>query len=181
MDETNEARVRRVAEEITLGLGCEVRVTTDQLIDALDEEIILTYVQIACWRPDAFTGEMDFGYSSRVEISPQSSDQQVVGAIFGLFKGYWEHEAREHFQWRGRRIFGPHISLDALWEVARRVDIPSARHVGDVPERGLSAEARQRALSTMTCAWCGIAANGTAHDLDGALLPTCGQEGHGKA
>ncbi len=33
-----------------------------------------------------------------------------------------EHEARERFLWRGRAVFGPHLSLEALWESAERLE-----------------------------------------------------------
>jgi hypothetical protein len=29
-----------------------------------------------------------------------------------------EHETREVFRYRGRAIFGPHLSVEALWEIA---------------------------------------------------------------
>jgi hypothetical protein len=39
---------------------------------------------------------------------------------------------------------------------------------------------RAMAFSTLTCAWCGERPMvGTAPDVDGAMLPTCGQKGHG--
>jgi hypothetical protein len=81
------------------------------------------YFQIACLRKDSFTGEMGMGYGGKAYLSPHSSDSELVQTVFGLYKGYWEHESRESFKWRGRRVFGPHISTEALWEVARRVDI----------------------------------------------------------
>jgi len=33
-----------------------------------------------------------------------------------------EHEARERFKYRGRRIFGPHIDIDRLYEVCEEED-----------------------------------------------------------
>jgi hypothetical protein len=89
------------------------------------------FLQIQCWRKDVITDEMGLGYGGKAYPSPHASDSEIVQTIFGLYKGYWEHEARETFQWRGRRVFGPHISTEALWEVARRVDVRSARHVED--------------------------------------------------
>jgi hypothetical protein len=41
---------------------------------------------------------------------------------FGLFRAYEEHECREFFQWKGRSIFGPHISSESLWLVANTFD-----------------------------------------------------------
>lgn len=97
------------------------------------------YFQIRCWRKDVITGEMGYGYGGKAYLSPIATDSELVQTIFGLYKGYWEHEARETFQWRGRRVFGPHISTEALWKAAPHVDVRSAKHVQDTPKENLPA------------------------------------------
>jgi hypothetical protein len=139
MTETFMHRLLRLQSEITLGMECTLVLGWDP--DTEPTEDSRYYFQIRCWRKDAITGVYDFGYSGPSYVNPKSSDSQIVAQVFGLYKGYWEHETRETFQWKGRRIFGPHISLEALWEVARRVDIPSAQHVGELPERPAQREA----------------------------------------
>lgn len=89
------------------------------------------YFQIECWRKDVITGEMGTGYGGKAYLSEYATDSELVQTIFGLYKGYVEHEARETFLYRGRRVFGPHIDVRALWVVARRVDVRSAQHVED--------------------------------------------------
>lgn len=84
------------------------------------------YFQIAYWRKDVITGEMGFGFGGKAYLSPYAADSELIQTVFGLYKGFWEHEARETFKWRKRRIYGPHISADALWEIARRVDLRKA-------------------------------------------------------
>ena len=34
-----------------------------------------------------------------------------------------EHEARERFKYKGRAVFGPHISIDALYQAAGHVTV----------------------------------------------------------
>lgn len=80
------------------------------------------YFQIKAWRADTFTGEMGWGYGGKAYLSPHACESELVQTAWGLFQGYVIHEAREGFQWRGRRVFGPHISTQALWEVAERTD-----------------------------------------------------------
>jgi hypothetical protein len=80
------------------------------------------YLQIACMRPDTFTGQMGEGRGGKAYLTPHAADSELVGCVFGLYKSYVEHEARETFLYRGRRVFGPHIDVNALWEVARRID-----------------------------------------------------------
>lgn len=107
--------LRRVVGDIELGMDCTVRIGTD--------ESGRYYFQIACLRKDAITGEIGMGYGGKAFLSEDASDSELVQTVFGLYKGYWEHEARETFKWRERRVFGPHIATEALWEVARRVDL----------------------------------------------------------
>lgn len=116
------ARLTRIADEITLGMDCDVRIEYDPTRGDW-------FVQIRCWRKDVITGEYGYGYGGKAWPSPHATDSEIIQMIFGLYKGYWEHEARETFEWRGRRPFGPHISTEALWSVARQVDVRSARHV----------------------------------------------------
>ena len=108
--------VYEIVKDIQLGYGCELTVKTDlQGGDRL-------YLQVRCWRPDTVTGAMAYGYGGKGYLSPFMVKSEVVALAFGLYKGYLEHEARESFKWRGRRVYGPHINVEALWEVARRVE-----------------------------------------------------------
>lgn len=116
-------RLVHIAHEITLGMDCEIRIGEDEGGRA--------FVQIKCWRMDVITKEYGWGYGGKAYPSEHATDSEIIQMIFGLYKGYWEHEARETFEWRGRRPFGPHISTEALWSVARQVDVRSAKHVED--------------------------------------------------
>lgn len=119
-------RLDAIRADIQLGMNCELLILHD------DENVPgRYYLQIRCWRQDTITKEMGFGYGGKAYLSPHMTDSEIIQVAFGLYKGYWEHEARETFIWRDRRPFGPHISTEALWEVARRVDVRSAKHVED--------------------------------------------------
>lgn len=118
-------RLAAIVGEIELGMKCRVRIGTDP------DDPGRHFLQITCYRRDTITGQMGIGYGGKAYPSGHATDSEIIQTIFGLYKGYWEHEARETFIWRGRRPFGPHISTEALWEVARRVDIRSAQHVED--------------------------------------------------
>ncbi len=80
------------------------------------------YLQIQCYRRDVVTGEMGLGFGGKARISTHATDSEIVQTAFGLYKSYVEHEARETFEWRGRRVFGPHIDVRALWQAAPRTD-----------------------------------------------------------
>ncbi len=120
-------RLNALVEEVTLAENFTVLIGQDV------GERGRYYFQIECYRKDVITGEMGFGYGGKAYLSPHATDSELLQTIFGLYKGYWEHEARESFEWRGRRIYGPHISAEALWGIARKVDVRSARHEEDTP------------------------------------------------
>lgn len=113
-----EIRLQSIVEDIELADSFTVIAGRDTVI-----ENGRYYFQIASWREDIFTHEMGYGFGGKAYLSPFASDSELIQTVFGLYKGFWEHEARETFKWRKRRIFGPHISTEALWEVARRIDI----------------------------------------------------------
>lgn len=125
-DEIFPARLERIARDITLADGFEIHYHQDQEVPNGRY-----YFQIQCWRKDAITGIMGMGYGGKAYLSEYATDSELVQTIFGLYKAYWEHEARETFKWKERRIFGPHISSEALWDIARRVDVRSAHHLED--------------------------------------------------
>ena len=118
-------RLEQITREIQLAENFTIRIGVS--------EYGQPFLQIQCWRKDVITGEMGYGFGGKAHISEHATDSEIVQTVFGLYKGYYEHEARELFQWRGRRVFGPHIATEALWDVARRVDVRSARHVDDRP------------------------------------------------
>ncbi|UVG34314.1 hypothetical protein SEA_GRASSBOY_57 [Microbacterium phage Grassboy] len=126
--ESLESRLRWIVAHIELGMECQVRLSRGE--DAR------WFVQIQCYRMDVITGKYGFGYGGKAYPSEHATDSEIIQMIFGLYKGYWEHEARETFLLRddageGRRPFGPHIDTWALWSVARKVDVRSAKHVED--------------------------------------------------
>lgn len=81
------------------------------------------YVQISFLRPDIVTGVLGWGRSGKRYVSEHMCKSEFVAMCMGAVLALEEHEAREMFRYRGRRIFGPHIDVDALWEVARRVEV----------------------------------------------------------
>jgi len=79
-------------------------------------------IHVRVWRRDVVTGEMGYGTSGSVRLLPGMSDGDILRKAFQLILGFEEHEVREHFKWSGRAIFGPHTSLEALFEAAARRD-----------------------------------------------------------
>jgi len=91
-------------------------------IDAADPEGRV-YVQLEHERPDAFTGEPGVGRGGKSYLSPHMTPSEVIRRALGLALAYEEHEVREFFQYRGKRVFGPHIDVEALVAVADKLDV----------------------------------------------------------
>lgn len=75
---------------------------------------------VAARRLDVYTDQLGRGGGGKAYLSPVMIESEVVQLCLGLIKAYFEHEVREHFTYKGRRVYGPHIDVNALWEVANR-------------------------------------------------------------
>lgn len=80
------------------------------------------YYQIEATRIDTFTGKLGTGRGSKAYLTPHATRSELVQTVFGLYDAYCHHEVRETFLWRGRRVFGPHIDIEAHWQIAETYD-----------------------------------------------------------
>lgn len=117
---TFEGRVRALVAQITYKDGYRLICEWDK-----EHENTRMYLQVACYRPDSLTGDLDWGHGGKAYLSPHMGNGEIVKTAFALFKSYEEHECREFFKYDGRAVFGPHISVDALWQVANRLEVRS--------------------------------------------------------
>ena len=53
-------------------------------------------------------------------ISPYMTKSEVVQTILALILLAEEHEVRERFRYKGRRIFGPHFDADVMVDIAAK-------------------------------------------------------------
>lgn len=110
--------MQHIAREITYKSGYQLICERDKK----DPEGRM-YLQVECQRPDVFTGEMGTGRGGKMYLSEHMSVSELVRKAFQLFIAYEEHECREWFHYGGRAVFGPHINVEALWDVAERLDV----------------------------------------------------------
>lgn len=76
------------------------------------------FVQARLWRPDATTGVEDWGEGSKIIIENTMTEGQVVKRCFVAMRDFAEHEVREGFKWKGRRVLSPHIDINAMYDAA---------------------------------------------------------------
>jgi hypothetical protein len=81
------------------------------------------YLQGEYLEPDIYTGKLEVQNTRRWFISPEMTKSELVQTAFKLIMTSMEHRVREHFQYNGRLVFGPHFNVDNLWEIANQIEL----------------------------------------------------------
>jgi hypothetical protein len=66
---------------------------------------------------DISTGDTTDQFTRCWPVSEHFVKSELVQTVFKCYVTSMEHRAREHFLYRGKRVFGPHFDVDALWEI----------------------------------------------------------------
>ena len=74
-------------------------------------------MQVGTERPDTNTSEMGLGKGGKTIIPENATPNQIVKIVYGLILAYVKHEASEGFKWKGKRVFNPHLKVDALYDI----------------------------------------------------------------
>lgn len=106
-----------VLEEVSYKDGFTLRLAKDQ-----KDPAGRWYFQVGSDRRDSTTGELSTGWGGKAYLSVHMNKSELVRLVFGLFKAYEEHECREFFEWRTRKVFGPHIDIESMWVAAEDLD-----------------------------------------------------------
>jgi hypothetical protein len=76
-------------------------------------------IQISYRTVDVDTGEMALQKGRKWYVSSWAIESEIVQTCLKAVITVMEHEAREHFLYKGVRAFGPHFDINALVELAR--------------------------------------------------------------
>jgi len=79
------------------------------------------YLQGSYVEPDTVTGKPEIQVTRRWFLSPQMTCSEIVQTVFKCAITSMEHKTREWFTYNGRAIFGPHFSVEALWQLCGEV------------------------------------------------------------
>jgi hypothetical protein len=82
------------------------------------------YLRATYLEADIVTKKPELQYTRRWLLSPAMVKSEIVQTVFKCVMTSAEHRVREHFKYRGARVFGPHLDVDALVEIceAKRLD-----------------------------------------------------------
>lgn len=72
------------------------------------------YLQCMFTAPRAETGEPHDVHGRKWFLSRFMCDSEIVSTALMACLAAEEHECRESFRYRGQRIFGPHLDVDAM-------------------------------------------------------------------
>lgn len=115
-DEHFEQMARDALKEITFEIfGTKLEVICDR--DKKSEDGRL-YYQVVCQRPDTYTGNIGEGRSGKAYLSEHMIWSELVQLAWGLLEGYVHHESREGFEYKGHKIYGPHMKVELLAAIA---------------------------------------------------------------
>lgn len=69
--------------------------------------------------PDIITGQDEWQYTRKWQLSEHMVKSEIVQTAFKCALTSAEHTTREHFPYRGERVYDPHFDVDALYEIAK--------------------------------------------------------------
>lgn len=116
-----EERIREYLGSMSMGPGLQPAVYVNLERDKLIPNGRWYLQTIAPSRYDVDTRINTRGMGGKIYLSPFTIESEVVQTGFGSIKSYYEHEVREHFRYKGKRVFGPHIDINAYLEIADRI------------------------------------------------------------
>lgn len=76
------------------------------------------YLQVSFIAPDCDTGEMAIQACRMWKWTSDMNETDIVNTAMKAVLAAVEHEAKENFFYQGKRVFNPHVSIDALLSIA---------------------------------------------------------------
>lgn len=75
-------------------------------------------IQLHYWEPDVDTGKREEQKARKWFISQHSTESEIVQTALLACLTSAEHRVREHFKYKGKRLFGPHIDVNKHMEIS---------------------------------------------------------------
>lgn len=126
----NPTELKEIASKITFKMHPSMGVRVSEDPDDL-------WFQIRDWNLSS-----EDGGGAKIRVSEFATESEVVQACLKATIDWFEHEARESFEWKGINIFNPHYDVNALhaarlakeisFDVRKPLDIRGQVEVGSV-------------------------------------------------
>lgn len=110
-----------------------------------EESSVITklYLQGHYTEPDVRSGIPEPQSTRKWILSEHMTKSELVQTAFKCYATSLEHQARESFTYRGRRVFGPHCDVDKLWELVGKDANLDYRRTEPAPEKYTAQEERE--------------------------------------
>jgi hypothetical protein len=116
----NTEQVAEILKGISYKTGYGVSVVTPTQIRTYPSNSRGSYVQVEGIVRDVDTGFKDWQRGKREYIDLNNiTEGELVQLVFSLYQQFEDHECREAFEYKGFRVYGPHMTLDSLITAAR--------------------------------------------------------------
>jgi hypothetical protein len=79
------------------------------------------FIQVTYLEADVETGEPTIQESREWLVKPTATETDVVRTAYAAVSRSYAHVVSEHFTYKGKRVFGPHIDVDALLDASTHV------------------------------------------------------------
>ncbi len=116
--------------EATLRTGRDVQNMLNNEVQYKDWRFNMTREGGELYLQVAFVHEGAEWKGRKWRLSQHMKKSEIVQTALKAVLTAEEHEAREQFLYKGKAVFGPHIDVDALWEVCETLDARDAALAG---------------------------------------------------
>jgi hypothetical protein len=80
------------------------------------------YLQGSYMEADIATSQLEGQHTRKWKLFQHMTKSELVQTAFKCYLTSMEHRAREHFKYKGKRIFGPHFDVEALVGICNQLD-----------------------------------------------------------
>jgi hypothetical protein len=76
---------------------------------------------------DGEPAELEIQHGRKWMLSRHATPSELVQTALAAVLASTEHQAREHFTYRGARVYGPHFDVEQLYRLCRTAECTDAR------------------------------------------------------
>lgn len=81
------------------------------------------YLQVIFYAPDNYTGVIEPQYCRKWQLSQYMTVSEVVRTAYKAIITAEEHEVGEHFRYKNELIYCPHVDVEEMVAIARKIDV----------------------------------------------------------
>lgn len=84
-----------------------------------DEVVHGWHLQVCYFEPDIETGKVELQESRQWPITDTMDETAIVDTVFAAVMRSYDHVVKEHFTYKGERVFSPHFTIKQRLSMAR--------------------------------------------------------------